>query len=106
VVLYTLSAVAWATSEPAEAALVAELVGHERRGLAYGLYSLAGDLGFTIGPLVGGWLYDTIAQETPFYLNGLILLASALWVTLVLGRRTSPPESPGLHPEHFDPGTE
>jgi len=95
VAIFTLWAVMWATSEPAEAALVAELVGQERRGLAYGLYSLAGDLGFTIGPLVGGWLYDTIAQETPFYLNGVILLVSALWVGLVLRTPSSPPVSSG-----------
>lgn len=53
-VLYTLSAIMWGLSEPAETALVADLTGHEKRGLAYGLYDLVENLGFTFGPLLGG----------------------------------------------------
>jgi predicted MFS family arabinose efflux permease len=35
------------------------------------------NLGFTIGPLLGGLLYDVIGSEAPFYLNGVVLIVSA-----------------------------
>ena len=56
---------------------MADLTGQEKRGLAYGLYDFVENLGFTIGPLLGGLLYDVIGVEVPFYLNGVILVVSA-----------------------------
>ena len=84
--LYTLSAVAWAISEPAEASLVAELSNQRQRGMGFGIYDLVNNLGMAAGPLLGGLLYDNFSQAAPFYLNGGILLLSAVWVMVVLRR--------------------
>ncbi|MEW5871036.1 MAG: MFS transporter [Chloroflexota bacterium] len=96
--LYTLNAVLWSLSEPAETALVADLTGHERRGLAYGLYDFVENLGFTIGPVLGGLLYDTLGKDAPFYLNGVILIASAAGVFLLL-RQPAAPAAAAVLPE-------
>jgi MFS family permease len=61
-VFYTLTAIMWGLAEPAETALVAEVAGLQRQGLGYGLYDFVESLGFTIGPLLGGLLYDTICD--------------------------------------------
>ncbi len=84
VVLYTLSAVGWSMADPAEVAMVADVTGEETRGRAYGLYEFAGGFGASLGPLLGGWLYDIAGQQIPFYVTGVVLLVSAIWVLLML----------------------
>jgi MFS transporter, DHA1 family, multidrug resistance protein len=83
-VFYTLSGITWGLSEPAEASLVGDLTGGTRFGAGYGMYEMSGQLGFTIGPLLGGLLYDTVARQTPFYINGAVLVVGAVWVVLFL----------------------
>lgn len=84
IVLWVLEAIGLTAASPAQEALVADLTGNDVRGTGYGLYTFAASLGATIGPLIGGWLYDTAGHATPFYLNGIVLLAGmlAVWVLL------------------------
>jgi DHA1 family multidrug resistance protein-like MFS transporter len=86
VLLYTISAVGWAMAGPAEAAMVADLTGADTRGAGYGLYEFAASLGATLGPLVGGWVYDSYGKAVPFYLDALLLGIGAVWVLLFLKR--------------------
>ena len=89
--LYTLTAVGWSMADPAETALVADLAGTDQRGRAYGLYTFAHSLGATIGPVLGGWLYDEVNEAVPFYVNGVVLLFSAAWVLIALRQQTLVP---------------
>ena len=87
--LWVLEAIGLSAASPAQAALVADLAGQDVRGRGYGLYMFASGLGFTLGPVIGGWLYDAGGHALPFYANGLILFLGAGLVLWLL--RRSPP---------------
>lgn len=81
-VFWIVEAVGFVMAMPAEEALVADLTGRQTHGLGYGLYTFASGLGATIGPLLGGWVYDHIGAAAAFYANGalLILCAGLVWL--------------------------
>ena len=82
--LWALQALCYAAGDPAEQALVADLTGGDQRGRAYGLYTLAAGLGATVGPLVGGWLYEAVGPSAPFYANGAVLAACTVALVVLL----------------------
>jgi MFS family permease len=82
--LWAFQALCYAAGDPAEQALVADLTGGDQRGRAYGFYLLAADLGATIGPFGGAWLYQSLGAAAPFVANGIILAGCALILILWL----------------------
>ena len=90
-VLWAVQALSYAAGDPAEQALVADLTGGEQRGRGFGLYAMSAGIGATLGPFVGGWLYQEVDPGAPFFANGLILLANffILWIFLQLPARTT-----------------
>jgi MFS family permease len=89
--LRVLQALCHAAGDPAEQALVADLIGSEQRGRAYGLYALSGSLGAVVGPTIGGWLYESINPTAPFYTNGIVLAicTAVLWAFLQVPTRAA-----------------
>lgn len=79
-VAYLLFAGAWATANPAQDALLADLAPVDQRGRLFGWKEAAGNLGAAIGPLAGGALYDYWNQAAAFAVNGALLLLSAALV--------------------------
>jgi MFS family permease len=77
-ILWALQALCHAAGDPAEQALVADLTDNDQRGRAFGLYALASGLGATVGPLAGGWLYESLGPRGPFFANGVVLALCAL----------------------------
>jgi len=77
-ILWSLLALCFAAGDPAEQALVAELTDGDQHGQAYGFYVMAADIGAAIGPLGGGWLYDSFSISAPFIATGIILAISGL----------------------------
>ncbi len=95
--LFTLSTLLWAIVDPARAAMVVDATGEQSHGTAYGLYDFAQNLGFTVGPVLGGLVYDALGKAVPFYLEGLLLAISMAWVLIFLRRRARPqPEASPL----------
>jgi len=89
-VIWAFQAMCYAAGDPAEQALVADLTGRQQRGRAYGFYLMCADLGATIGPLGGTWLYQTYGEAIPFYANGIILAVCALVLWAFLRVPSSP----------------
>ncbi len=85
-VVCTFKACSMVIAAPAQKALLGDLTAPEERGTGYGLYAFAGSLGAAVGPLAGGWLYETIGPTAPFYANAILLLAGAVWVIVFFGR--------------------
>jgi MFS family permease len=80
--LWALEAVCFSAAVPAQQTLVADITGRDVRGAAYGFYTMASGLGATVGPFLGGWLYDVHSHASPFYLNALVLLLGAVLMAL------------------------
>jgi len=83
-IIWAFQAMCYAAGDPAEQALVADLTGKRQHGRAYGFYLMCADLGATIGPLGGTWLYQTFGETSPFIANGFILAACALILLVYL----------------------
>jgi DHA1 family multidrug resistance protein-like MFS transporter len=82
--LWALQALCYAAGDPAEQALVADLTGGDQRGRAYGLYALAAGSGATVGPLIGGWFYEAVGPQAPFFANGVVLTLCTLLLWALL----------------------
>lgn len=80
---YTVSAVGRSLSLPAEDALVGDLSPDGFRGRVMGYKEAAAATGGALGPPAGGWVYETVAPELAFVMNGILLLVAmslvALW---------------------------
>ena len=69
---------------PARQAMVGDLANEQERGRVYGLYELVVGIGASLGPLLGGWIYDNVGQDIPFFMNGALMLLAAVWAGLTL----------------------
>ena len=79
---------------PAATTLVASSTPTARRGYALGLLQMAIYLGSSVGPLLGGFVADTLGYRAAFFVTGgLLFLAGALVSTLVREQFTPPEET-------------
>lgn len=83
-IIWAAEAAALSLAIPAEQAVVSDLTGADVRGQAYGYYDAAYATGFTLGPLLGGWLFDRVGHAAPFYADALILLVAATVIAIAL----------------------
>jgi DHA1 family multidrug resistance protein-like MFS transporter len=83
-ILWAVEALAFTASVPAEEALVADLSGSDQRGESFGLYTFASGLGAVIGPIFGGWLYDSAGHAVPFYFTAALVFLGAILILLLV----------------------
>lgn len=87
--LWAIEAVCFAASGPASQALITDLTEEHQRGRVFGAFALSGGLGAVLGPLAGGWLYDTANQSAPFIANSAALVVGALVLGLFLKEKAA-----------------
>jgi MFS family permease len=73
----------YALTEPSEKTLVANLVGKDNRGLAYGWYNAAIGIAALPASLLFGKLYDVFGAATAFGAGAALALAAALLLALL-----------------------
>jgi MFS family permease len=76
--LFMVYAVFYALTEPAEKALVADLVGSRNRGLAYGWYNLTIGIAALPASAVFGLIYQRAGALTAFGMGSVLALIAAL----------------------------
>ncbi len=84
VIVYTIIIASGLMSVPAQRALVSEITGENNRGKNYGLYHLALGLGGVAGPLIGSSIYQYINKDLVFYIEGIGLLATVVFIVLFI----------------------
>lgn len=83
-VLIFLLSVAADSFRPANRAAVAIYTPQDRLTKAYGLQRMAVNLGFSIGPLVGGFIVSQFSYETLFWVDGFTCIFSGIAFLLLL----------------------
>jgi EmrB/QacA subfamily drug resistance transporter len=81
---------------PITISILTRAAGRERIGAAMITIALPAQLAPVLGPVIGGWLLDTLSWHWLFFVNGPICLAA-----LILGPRYLPAD-PARRGHHFD----
>jgi len=78
---------AWAALGASAMALIADFVPEERRGKAMGIYNTTWNLGWIIGPTLGGFLSDQIGFRLTFLICVFIILSGLAMGAFLLPKR-------------------
>ena len=73
-----LEGTAWTGFNAAATALIADFVPSEKRGWAMGMYNRAWNVGWIIGPAVGGFLSDNIGFQKTFFICSLFVITGMI----------------------------
>jgi len=77
---------------PASTTLVASSAPPERRGFALGVLQMAFYLGSSVGPLLGGFIADTLGYRAAFFCTGGLLFLAGVLVSALVREQFTPPE--------------
>jgi DHA1 family multidrug resistance protein-like MFS transporter len=82
-VLYMFIGGLWSMTWPVAVSYLMTLTPTLQRGFVISLRQTAVRLGFTIGPLIGGYLWTAYEPKTPFYVSSAFFAASLLFIWLL-----------------------
>ncbi len=77
IISFLVSAATAGLSSPTRAS-IARFSSGSRRGRAYGFFQSAMTLSMTVGPVLGGYLAQTMGYRVPFYVSSLAIIGSFL----------------------------
>ena len=77
---------------PAATTLVASSAPTDRRGFALGVLQMAIYLGSSVGPLLGGFVADTLGYRSAFFVTGGLLFLAGVLVSTLVREQFTPPE--------------
>jgi len=83
IILYTVATGLWSMTWPASVAYLMDLAASSRRGFIAGLRQMAVRLGFTVGPIVGGYLWDAIGPMASFYATSIFFAVSLMFLLML-----------------------
>lgn len=81
--IYTAMSSLWSATWPASSAYLMDISARSRRGLMTGVRLTAVRSGFTIGPLIGGFLWDAFDPAISFYTTTCLFASSFLLILLL-----------------------
>ncbi len=86
----TLLAVGNGCMRPPIMGLASVMTDEEEQGYVLGVMNSMGAIGRIVGPVLGGWLYQSHSQEAPFFASGLLALCSILLFLYIIKRLPDP----------------
>lgn len=82
-VIYTALSSLWSATWPASSAYLMDISATSKRGMMIGVRLAAVRLGFTVGPLIGGFLWDAFDPAISFYTTTCFFVSSFLLILLL-----------------------
>jgi len=89
VMVYAVSVVPWTLVDPARKVLVSTFAEANEVAKFFGVSEMYYGIGATIGPIMGGYLYDLVSPQSPFYFNGILSMLVALPLFLLFSKERS-----------------
>lgn len=81
--IYTALSGLWSATWPASSAYLMDISTISRRGVMIGFRLTAVRLGFTVGPIIGGFLWDTFGPAISFYTTTCFFVSSFVLILLL-----------------------
>jgi predicted MFS family arabinose efflux permease len=89
VMVYAVSVVPWTLVDPARKVLVSTFAEVNEVAKSFGISEMYYGIGATTGPIAGGYLYDLVSPQSPFYFNGILSMLVALFLFLLFSKERS-----------------